>query len=109
MVLQNYQNLMEIISNMIYIAALGVGLKCPIKIHLNTQCGGGGHPCPSGFTSPDIQESYFSLGTENIFKKQKWEKKFQKLWYFPPIYPPDPLALIFEKSYFNLGMLRKYF
>ena len=25
------------ISNMIYIVALGVGLKCPRKIHLNTQ------------------------------------------------------------------------
>ena len=63
---------------------------------------GGGHPCPSGFTSPDIQESYFSLGTENISRKQKWKNsKPQKLWYFSPIYPPDPPALIFEKSYFN--------
>ena len=25
-------------SNMIYIVALGVGLKCPSKLHLNTQC-----------------------------------------------------------------------
>ena len=25
-------------SNMIYIVAFGVGLKCPCKIHLNTQC-----------------------------------------------------------------------
>ena len=25
-------------SNMIYIVALGVGLKCPRKIHLSTQC-----------------------------------------------------------------------
>ena len=25
-------------SNMIYIVVLGVGLKCPRKIHLNTQC-----------------------------------------------------------------------
>jgi hypothetical protein len=29
-------------SNMIYIVALGVGFKCPRKIHLNTQWGGGG-------------------------------------------------------------------
>ena len=36
MVLQNYQNLIEITSNMI--VSLGVGLKCPRKIHLNTQC-----------------------------------------------------------------------
>jgi hypothetical protein len=29
-------------SNKIYIVAFGVGLKCPRKIHLNTQRGGGG-------------------------------------------------------------------
>ena len=38
MVLQNYQNLIEMTSNMIYIVAFGGGLKCPRKIHLNTQC-----------------------------------------------------------------------
>ena len=32
MVLQNYQNYIEIT----YIVALGVGFKCPRKIHLNT-------------------------------------------------------------------------
>ena len=37
MVLQNYQNFIELTSNKIYFAALGVGLKCPLKIHLNTQ------------------------------------------------------------------------
>ena len=31
-----------VLSNMIYIVALSVGLKCPRKIHLNTQWGGGG-------------------------------------------------------------------
>ena len=30
--------LLEMASNMIYIVALGVGLKCSRKIHLNTQC-----------------------------------------------------------------------
>ena len=40
MVLQNYQNVIELTSNMIYIVALGIGLKFPRKIHLNTQCGG---------------------------------------------------------------------
>ena len=25
-------------SNMIYIVAFGIGIKCPHKIHLNTQC-----------------------------------------------------------------------
>ena len=38
MVLQNYQNFIEMTSNMIYIVELGVGLKYPRKIHLNTQC-----------------------------------------------------------------------
>ena len=38
MVHQNYQNLIEMTSNIIYIVALGVGFKCPRKIHLNTQC-----------------------------------------------------------------------
>ena len=34
----NYQNFIEMTSNMIYIVALGGGFKCPRKIHLNTQC-----------------------------------------------------------------------
>jgi hypothetical protein len=38
MVLQNYQNFIELTSNMIYIVALGVSLKCPREIYLNTQC-----------------------------------------------------------------------
>ena len=38
MVLQNYQKFIEMTSNMIYIVALGVGFKCPHKIHLNTLC-----------------------------------------------------------------------
>ena len=38
MVLQNYQNLIEITSNIFHIIAFGVGFKCPRKIHLNTQC-----------------------------------------------------------------------
>ena len=42
MVLQNYQNLIEMTSNMINIVAFGVGLKCPLKIHLNTHSVGGG-------------------------------------------------------------------
>ena len=37
MVLQTYQNFIELTSNRIYIVAFGVGLKCPRKIHLNTQ------------------------------------------------------------------------
>ena len=37
-VLQNYQNFIETTKNMIHIVALGGGLKCPRKIHFNTQC-----------------------------------------------------------------------
>ena len=39
MVLQNYKKIIEMTANMIYIVALGVGLKCPRKVHLNTQWG----------------------------------------------------------------------
>ena len=38
MVLQNYKKIIEMTANMIYIVALGVGLKCLCKIHLNIQC-----------------------------------------------------------------------
>ena len=37
MVLQNFQNFIEMTSNMIYMVAFVVDLKCPRKIHLNTQ------------------------------------------------------------------------
>ena len=40
MILLNYQNFIKMTSNKIYIVALGVGLKCPRKIHLNSQWGG---------------------------------------------------------------------
>ena len=43
MVLQNYKKIIEMTANMIYIVALGVGLKCLPKVHLNTQWGGGGY------------------------------------------------------------------
>ena len=38
MVLQNYQNLIEMTSNIFHIVGFGVGIKCPHKMHLNTQC-----------------------------------------------------------------------
>ena len=47
MVLQNYQNFTEMTSNMIYIVAFVVGLKCPRKTHLNTQCPLRPLPAPS--------------------------------------------------------------
>ena len=42
MVLQNYKKIIEMTANMIYTVALGVGLKCPRKVHLNTQWGWAG-------------------------------------------------------------------
>ena len=45
-------------SNMIYIVAFGVGLKCPSKIHLNTQCGGGVDSSPPPwFLASEASES----------------------------------------------------
>ena len=41
MVLQNYKKIIEMTTNMIYTVALGFGLKCPRKVHLNTQWGWG--------------------------------------------------------------------
>ena len=40
--LSKLPNLIEMISNMIYIVALGDGFKCSCKIHLNTQWKGNG-------------------------------------------------------------------
>ena len=42
MVLENYQDFIEMTSKMIHIVALGGGFKCPHKIYLNTPCGVGG-------------------------------------------------------------------
>ena len=39
---------------MIYIVALGVGFKCPRKIHLNTQWGGGVKNCEKIEDGSDI-------------------------------------------------------
>ena len=38
MVHQNYQNLIKMTSNIFHIFAFGVSIKCPRKMHLNTQC-----------------------------------------------------------------------
>jgi len=45
MVLENYQTFIEITANMIYLVALGLGLKCLRKVHLNTQWGEGTKIC----------------------------------------------------------------
>ena len=58
MVLQNYQNFIELTSNMIYIVAFGGGLKCPRKIHLNTQWG-------EGALCIEMSSMWTFLGNEN--------------------------------------------
>ena len=37
-VIPNYKKIIEMTANMIYIVAFGVGLKCPRKTQLSTQC-----------------------------------------------------------------------
>ena len=67
MVLQNYQNLIEMTSNIIDIVAFGVGFKCPCKIDLNTQ-GGGALCVEMGFTwtFPRNQDATVKLKSELI-------------------------------------------
>ena len=48
-VLRNYQNFIEITANMIYLVALGLGLKCLRKVHLNTQWGKGTKICQNWY------------------------------------------------------------
>ena len=70
MVLQNYQNLIEMTSNMIYIVALGIGFKCPRKIHLNPQC----PPFMStGPSSEPLASSLLLYGKINETKAQNLE------------------------------------
>jgi hypothetical protein len=55
MVLQNYQNFIEMTLNMIYIVALGVGLKCPHKIHSGrSHAGGVGGLKPPQFSADQL-------------------------------------------------------
>ena len=85
MVLQNYQNFIEMTSNMIYIVALGVGLKCPHKIHLNTQWGGGVSGLTDQWTLFQQEVDYAHLITTHPFgfsalltalKKRMWVASF---------------------------------
>ena len=64
MVLQNYQNFIKMTSNMIYFVAFGNGLKCPRKIHLNTQWGAGGFLCR---TMSRVYIHFFFNGDKKLF------------------------------------------
>ena len=73
MVLQNYQNFSEMTSNMIYIVAFGVGLKCQHKIHLNTQWGRGRVKIQEKLATlfmddPDRLRPY-SIGCTNVLQR----------------------------------------
>ena len=50
---------------MIYIVAFGVGFKCPRKIHLNTQWGGG-----DTLTPCDFGLNFFSVELGNVDKNE---------------------------------------
>ena len=64
MVLQNYQNLIEITSNIFHNIAFGVGFKGPRKIHLNTQWGGGDNPlAPPVPTALDRSTTQLAIGS----------------------------------------------
>ncbi len=67
MVLQNYQIILEMTSNMIHIFALGVGFNCLRKIHLNTQC-------PRSI----ICRHNFNKFGKNICKKNVYAEKLSK-------------------------------
>jgi hypothetical protein len=86
MVLQNYQNLIEMTSNIIYIVAYGVGFKCPRKIHLKTQWGGG---CSPGSAGPKVLVLMFNLDLETIY----WFS--QNLWV---------LSIKTYRGFFNNGI-----
>ena len=91
MVLQNYQFFSEMTSNMIYIVAFGVGLKCPRKIHLNTQCRGGGAnptlpPPPPG----SIGSVLFRVGTVSPPVPLEWSHQSK---IFPPSCPLSSVLL----------------
>ena len=60
MLLQNYQNFIEMTSYMIYIVPFGVGLKSPCKIHLNTQWEGGISPQVPPASVVPVRFSYLS-------------------------------------------------
>ena len=64
------QNLIEMTSNIIDIVALGVGFKCPRKIYLNTQWGGG--VCPPRFwqvtKAPPAAAAQALLDAPKIFR-----------------------------------------
>ena len=60
MVLQTYQNFTEMTSNMIYIVLFGVGLKCPRKTHLYTQC-----PPPLKMVTSYVDAPYLTF----VFRK----------------------------------------
>ena len=48
-------------ANMIYTVALGVGLKCPSKVHLNTQC--------TLMRFSDLKEASTDITADSIFEK----------------------------------------
>ena len=76
MVLQNYQNFTEMTSNMVYIVAFGVGLKCPRKIHLSTQCRTPSQIFQATYSSALMMINHFTIAHSYvIFKEFQREKQ----------------------------------
>ena len=62
-------------SNMNYIVALGVGFKCPRKIHLNTQC-----PCVDSYKNPEYaQKRHFLTPLPLRAKRIILQNRFQPI------------------------------
>ena len=85
---------------MIYIVALGIGFKCPHKIHLNTQCPG---PPGSGITGYVHNKLLHECGhTESIipfFNSRRNRKRNNSLGSTPiDAYLRSPIMAMVEKQ-----------
>ena len=114
----------EMTSYMIYIVALGLGIKCPCKIHLITQCQGGHCPPPMFVRSVNpIQTGGWQIipnyTTAPKLKAIQWGTTFSdmgsdnwlvlaffklELWNFQ-----DILDLWFREASQNLNLFRHFF
>ena len=63
MVHQNYQNLIELTSNIFIIIAFVVGFKCPRKIHFMAAAAGSGYKPVALNMRPFYDHSYYFIST----------------------------------------------
>ena len=86
--------------NMIHIVAFGVGLKCPRKIHLNTQWRG---PPAPGSDGPRGDAGTDKLSTQNHCPKLKSKQYHDKTVNFLPEIDP----ILFPKNICQSGRKKK--